>query len=176
MTLKLTAPAALLLATVIGGAAEARPYLMLAADDKGFRAADMGDIQQEGLDTAQITLISAPLAGAPYGGKLAAIMKQRVEFECQGTRWRVTALGYADAKDQPLASDPVSEGWRPVGEDALLATARDAACLRRFRQAMISRDLNLGDIVTNFHKAWSAPAPEPLSDRQKLKQHFDANH
>jgi hypothetical protein len=179
MNVRLMTAAALaagLAASVLASGAQARPYLMLAADNQGFKALDLGDIHQEGIDTAQITLITAPLAGAPYGDKLAALMKQRVEFECEGTRWRVLAVGYADAKDVALASDPVSESWRTAGDDPLLATARDAACLRRYKQALVSRDLNLGDIVTNYHKAWGPAATELPTERELLKRRFDASH
>ena len=164
-----------LAASVLAPRAQARPYLMLSADNQGFRALDLGDIRQEGIDSAQITLISAPLAGAAYGDKRAALMKQRVEFECQGARWRVLSVTYADAKDVQLASQPASEDWRPA-TDPTLAIARDAACLRRYRQTMVSRDLNLGDIVANYHKAWAPAAAEPMTERELVKRRFDASH
>lgn len=165
-----------LAASALAPGAQARPYLMLAADNQGFKALDLGDIHQEGIDTAQATLITAPLAGAPYGDKRAALMKQRVEFECDGERWRVLSVTYADAKDAALASEPADGGWRPSSGDSALAVSRDAACLRRYRQAMVSRDLNLGDIVANYHKAWSAPAPQPMTEKQLLKRNYDAGH
>jgi hypothetical protein len=168
--------AAALAAGVLAPAAQARPYLMLSADDQGFKALDLGGIHQEGIDSAQITLISAPLAGAPYGDKRAALMEQRVEFECQGERWRVLSVTYADAKEAQLASAPAADGWRPVDADPLLVISRDAACLRRYRQAMVSRDLNLGDIVANFHRAWGPAAAEPMTEKELLKRRFDASH
>jgi hypothetical protein len=165
-----------LAASALAPGAQARPYLMLAADNQGFRALDLGDIHQEGIDAAQITLITAPLAGAPYGDKRAALMKQRVEFECQGERWRVLSVIYADAKDAALTSEPADGAWQSTAGDPALAVSRDAACLRRYRQAMVSRDLNLGDIVANYHKAWSQAAPEPLTEKELLKRGFDAGH
>jgi hypothetical protein len=174
---KLMAAAAATIFALTACAAQARPYLMLSADSQGFKALDLGDIHQEGIDSAQITLITAPLAGAAYGdGKLAPIMKQRLEFECQGQRWRVVAVGFADGKDQPLASDPGDKLWKPLGADPLLAASKDAACLRRYRDAMVSRVLNLGEIVTNFHNAWGPAAPEYLTERQLIKRKFDASH
>jgi hypothetical protein len=175
---KLIAVAAGAACALLAGQAQARPYLMLSADNKGFQALDLGDIHQQGIDTAQITLITAPLAGAPYAdGKLAAIRKERLEFECQGERWRVVALGFADAKDQPLASDPGDSVWKAAAkDDAQLAIGRDAACLRRYREAMVSRVLNLGEIVSNYHKAWGPAAPEYMTERQLLKRKFEANH
>jgi hypothetical protein len=165
-----------LAASALAPGARARPYLMLAADNQGFKALDLGDIHQEGIDSAQATLITAPLAGAPYGDKLAALMKQRVEFECQGERWRVVSVAYADAKDKALASEPADGGWQPTAGDPALAISKDAACLRRYRDSMVSRDLNLGDIVANYHKAWSPPATEPMTEKELLKRRFDAGH
>jgi hypothetical protein len=173
---KLAAMAALAAGLAMASQARARPYLMLTADEQGFKALDLGDIHQEGIDTAQVTLISAPLAGARVGDKVAALMKERLEFECQGERWRVLSVGYADAKDVALASDPAASAWRPVAADPLLESSKDAACLRRYKQTLVSRNLNLGDIVSNYHKAWGPAAPEPLTREQLLKQRFDANH
>jgi hypothetical protein len=165
-----------LAASALAPCAQARPYLMLAADNQGFKALDLGDIHAEGIDTAQVTLITAPLAGAPYGDKRAALMKQRVEFDCQGERWRVVSVTYADAKDAALASEQADGGWQPTAGDSALAVSKDAACLRRYRQAMVSRDLNLGDIVANYHRAWSQAASQPMTEKQLLQRRFDAGH
>jgi hypothetical protein len=154
----------------------ARPYLMLAADKTGFKALDLGDIHQQGIDSAQATVISAPLAGATYQDKQAALLKQRVEFECLGDRWRLMSVVYADAKDVTLASDPQVSAWQPLEGDPLLLAAKDAACLRRFKANLVSRDLNLGDIVSNYHKAWGQAAAEPMTERQAQKRLFDLNH
>jgi hypothetical protein len=165
-----------LAASALASGAQARPYLMLSADNQGFRALDLGDIHAEGIDTAQATLITAPLAGAPYGDKRAALMKQRIEFDCQGERWRVLSVAYADAKDSALADEPANGGWQATAGDPALTVSKDAACLRRYRQAMVSRDLNLGDIVANYHKAWSQAAPEPMTEKQLLQRGFEAGH
>jgi len=170
--------AALAVTLAGAGPASARPYLMLAADPTGFKALDLGDIHQEGIDTAQITLISAPLAGEPFGDRIAALKKERVEFDCLGTRWRVVSISYADAHDVLLASEP-SEGaqtWQTSADDPLLPAARDAACLRRYKQTLVSRDLNIGDIVANYHKAWGSAAREPMTENELLKRGYDANH
>ena len=173
---RLLAATMLTAALLAGARAEARPFLMLAADNTGFRALDLGDIHLEGVETSQITLIDAPLAGAPFGEKLAAIKKQRLEFECQGPRWRLLSTAYTDAQEQPLGDEVEASGWRPVGSDAVLAAARDAACLHRYPLAQVSRNLNLGDIVTNYHNAWGPAAAEPLTHAQQVKKQFDASH
>jgi hypothetical protein len=176
MNAKLIAMA--ILASVLATAShvQARPYLMLAADDKGFEALDLGDVHQEGIETAQITVIDAPLAGVRFGDKVAALMRQRLEFECQGGRWRTLAVSYADAKDVAIGAETAPADWRPIEEYPLLGPAKDAACLRRYNQTLVSRNLNLGDIVTNYHKAWGPVAPEPLTPQQQLKQRFEASH
>lgn len=156
--------------------AQARPYLMLAADDKGFEALDLGDIHQEGVETAQITVIDAPLAGVRFGDKVAALMRQRLEFECEGGRWRTVAVSYADAKDVAMGSEAPPTDWRTIDDFPRLSPAKDAACLRRYNQALVSRNLNLSDIVTNYHKAWGPAAAEPLTAQQQLKQRFEASH
>lgn len=178
MTPKLTS--AMILAVGLASAltlqAQARPYLMLAADRTGFKALDLGDIHQQGIDTAQATVISAPLAGAAFGDKRAALMKQRVEFECLGERWRLMSVIYADAKEAPLGSENDVSAWQPLEGDPLLLAAKDAACLRRFKASLVSRDLNLGDIVIRYHKAWGQAAPEPMTERQVQKHLFEVDH
>jgi hypothetical protein len=177
LRLMIAAGLALVLAmSVMAPGAQARPYLMLAADNQGFKALDLGDIHADGIDTAQATLITAPLAGAPYGDRRAALMKQRVEFDCQAERWRVISVTYSDAKDAALANGEADGGWRPTADDSALAVSKDAACLRRYRQTMVSRDLNLGDIVANYHRAWSQAASEPMTEKQLLQRRFDAGH
>jgi hypothetical protein len=156
--------------------AQARPYLMLAADHTGFKALDLGDIRQEGIDSAQITVIEAPLAGVQFGEKVAAVKRERLEFECQGSRWRTLSVSYADAKDAAMGTGTASAEWNTLDDDPLLTPAKDAACLRRYNKTLVSRNLNLGDIVTNYHKAWGPAAPEPLSAQQQLKQRFEAGH
>jgi hypothetical protein len=167
---------AMSLASAMPPAANARPYLMLAADRSGFKALDLGDIHQQGIDTAQATVISAPLAGAAFGDKRAALMKQRVEFECLGERWRLMSVIYADAKETQLGSENEVSAWQPLEGDPLLIAAKDAACLRRFKASLVSRDLNLGDIVIKYHKAWGQAAPEPMTERQVQKHLFEVDH
>ena len=157
-------------------AVEARPYLMLAADNQGFKALDLGDIKPQGVDSAQITLIDAPLAGILFGDKVAAMSKQRLEFECQGARWRSVSVSYADAKEAALGQETQTSDWHPIAGDPLLTPAKDAACLRRYNQTLVSRNLNLGDIVANYRKAWSPAEPEHLTAQQLAKQRFDAGH
>ena len=173
---KLAAAAVLMVGLAIGSPGQARPYLMLAADDKGFRAADLGGIKRQGTDSAQITLIDAPLAGVSFGGAVAALMEEQVEFECQGTRWRTLSIHYADAKEVTMGDEPAAGDWRAIGGDPLLAAAKEAACLRRYNQGLVSRILNLGAMVTNYQKAWGPAPAEPLTRQQLAKQRFDAGH
>ncbi len=176
MTRKMVAAALAILTAALAPRAQARPYLMLSADRTGFKAMDLGDIHQQGVDSAQATVIAAPLAGVAYGDKRAALMKQRVEFQCLGDRWRLISVIYADAKEVQLASDAETSAWQPLEGDPLLLAAKDAACLRRFKASLVSRDLNLGDIVVNYHKAWGTAAAEPLTEREAQKRLYEANH
>src|SRR6185312_5299120 len=68
--------------------AQARPYLMLDADDHGFKALDLGGIGRSQSDEAQATLIEAPLGGVMTDGKLAPLIERRVEVDCGQPRWR----------------------------------------------------------------------------------------
>jgi hypothetical protein len=176
MTRKMVVAALAILTAALAPRAQARPYLMLSADRTGFKAMDLGDIHQQGVDSAQATVIAAPLAGVAYGDKRAALMKQRVEFQCLGDRWRLISVIYADAKEVQLASDAETSAWQPLEGDPLLLAAKDAACLRRFKASLVSRDLNLGDIVVNYHKAWGTAAAEPLTEREAQKRLYEANH
>lgn len=175
MNVKLIA-LAVLVPVLAASPVQARPYLMLAADNKGFKALDLGDIRQEGVETAQITVIDAPLAGVSIGDKVAAVMRRRLEFDCQGARWRSLSVSYADAKDVAMGAEATQTEWQAVDGSPLLAPAKEAACLRRYNQARVSRNLNLGDIVTSYHKAWGPAAPEPLTRQQQFKERFDAGH
>jgi hypothetical protein len=176
MNRKPAAAIALMMALAAASSTQARPYLMLAADNQGFKALDLGDVRLEGVDTAQITLIDAPLAGVRFGDKVAALMKQRLEFECQGGRWRTLSVSYADAKEAVMGAESIPSAWRQISGDLLLTPAKDAACLRRYNQTLVSRNLNLSDIVINYHKAWGPAAAEPLTRQQRLKQQFDISH
>jgi hypothetical protein len=160
----------------LAGQADARPYLMVAADNTGFTALDLGNIVQQGIDTAQVTLISAPLAGAPYADKVAALKMDRLEFECVGDRYRLVSATYTDAKEVEVALDRNGAPWAAVGDDPTLITARDAACLRRYKANLVSRDLNLGEIVANYHRAWSPPASEPPTELDLIKRKWELSH
>jgi hypothetical protein len=136
--------------------AEARPYLMLAADSHGFQAMDLGAIKREGLASAEATLIEAPLAGAPIDGKLAPLVERRMAVDCTAPRWRLLSTAYDDAKEVPLASNPAPQDWVPFGDNAAVASmVQDAACLGRYSEQMVSRFLNLGQILDNYQRVWA---------------------
>ncbi len=164
------------LAALTGGSAQARPYLMLFADQTGFWAMDLGDIKRQGIESVEVTMIQAPLAGAPAGDKLAPLVKRRFAVDCAKTRWRLLSTTYADAKDTVLLNDPTSTDWSAFGEDRFAPVVQDAACLNRFQQQMVSRYLNLGEILANFQRAWAKPQPEPLTQKQLEDQQYQHGH
>ena len=75
-----------LAAAVLALPAEARPYLMVDADDHGFKALDLGAINRSQPDQVQATLIEAPLAGVMIQGRLAPLVERRVEVDCSRPR------------------------------------------------------------------------------------------
>jgi hypothetical protein len=158
--------------------AQARPYLMLSSDEHGFEAMDLGNVRHDGIATAEATLITAPLAGAPYeGDKLAPVVERRVTVDCTSRRWRVTSTTWTDSHEVMLSSDQTVEDWRPFDDDDLIGPqVQDAACLSRFKQQLVSRYLNLGEIFTNYQRAWGRTAPETLTETQLLQQKFRDSH
>ena len=171
-TLKIAALAALTYLALTTGA-WARPYLMLHADDQGFTALDLGDIHPNG-DVAQATLILAPLAGAPYADKVAPLVKQKIEVACQVKRWRVVAAEYADAREVVLARDENAQTWADFGKDDLKSLVQNAACRKLYSQNLVSRHLNIGEILAGYQAAHSKAAPEPKTDRQTLAERTKA--
>jgi hypothetical protein len=124
-------------------------------------------------DRVEATLISAPLAGAPYGDKqLAPLVKQRVEFDCREPRWRVSSQIYADAHEVVLAAGPAPQAWMSLDEDSAASRAQAALCRRQFRQAAVSRFLNVGEILANYQAAHSAAAPQPPTREQLLAERY----
>ncbi len=158
-----------------GGAAQARPYLMLFADDKGFVALDLGDIHRDG-DQAQATVIRAPLAGVAYGAGKADLIKARMAVDCAGGRWRPASITYADDHETVLGVDPGPGPWQALADDPVGAAAADAACRNRFTQQSVSRDLNLGEILAHYRRAWSKGQPEPLTQTQLEAQRYRVAH
>lgn len=127
-------------------------------------------------DTVEATLISAPLAGAPYGDKLAPMVKQRVEFDCHEPRWRVLSRTYADAHEAVLATATTAQEWLPLDGNEVAAPAQAALCNHQFRQAAVSRFLNIGEILANYQAAHGAGAPQPQTREQLLAQRFKNSH
>ena len=124
-------------------------------------------------DRVEATLISAPLTGAPYGDKLLAPMvKQRVEFDCREPRWRVLSQVYADAHEAVLATQTPSPAWLPLDNDTAAPLAQAALCKRQFRQAAVSRFLNVGEILANYQSAHGAGVPQPKTREQLLAERF----
>lgn len=172
--------ALLLVAGVVAGAiaapAQARPYLMLTADDRGFTALDLGGLDRSRPGLVQATLIEAPLAGVSAGGKLAALVERRVEIDCTAPRWRVLSTAWLDGKEQPLVQDNSTLDWKSFAGDDAAPTAQVAACRREYRQALVSRYLNLGEIVANYQAAHAKAAPEPLTQKELNDRQFRNGH
>jgi hypothetical protein len=160
-------------------AAEARPYLMLDADDHGFKALDLAAAPpRDGL--AQATLIEAPLAGAPLasgdGKVLAPLVERRLEIDCQKPRWRTLSVAYLDGQEQRLGEGPADGTWRAFAGDELAPAIQAAACRRQFRQQAVSRYLNLGQILANYQAAHARAAPEPESAKDQIARRFRNGH
>ena len=161
-------------AMALASTAQARPYLMLSADDRGFEALDLGDVRPNG-DVAQATLILAPLAGAPYSDKLAPLVKQKIEVACEVRRWRVVSADYTDAREVLLAHDPNAGDWSDFGQDdALKSLVQNAACRKLYSQNLVSRYLNLGEILAGYQAAHSKAMPEPKTEQQLLAERAKA--
>jgi hypothetical protein len=156
--------------------AQARPYLMLEADDHGFQALDLGGIDRSRPDVAQATLIEAPLAGVMTGGKLAPLVERRVEIDCGEPRWRVLSTAWLDGKEQPLGQDQTAKDWAGFGQDDLAPAVQAAACRREYRQALVSRYLNLGEIVANYQAAHAKAAPQPMTEKEIQDRKFRNGH
>ena len=171
-TLKIAALAALTCLALTTGA-RARPYLMLHADDQGFTALDLGDIHPNG-DVAQATLILAPLAGAPYADKVAPLVKQKIEVACQVKRWRVVSATYTDASEVVLARDDNAGDWVDFEHDEVKSLVQSAACLKLYSQNLVSRRLNIGEVLAGFQAAHSKAPPEPKTDQQLLAERAKA--
>lgn len=127
-------------------------------------------------DRVEATLISAPLAGAPYGDKLAPMVKQRVEFDCHEPRWRMLSRAYTDAHEVLLGTAAVTQEWQDFGDDPAASLAQAALCKHQFRQAAVSRFLNVGEILANYQAAHGAGVPQPKTREQLLAEHFKNSH
>lgn len=171
-TLKIVSVSALF-AMTMASAVQARPYLMLYADDKGFTALDLGDIHADG-DVAQATLILAPLAGAPYSDKVAPLIKQKVEVACAANRWRVVSADYADAREVVLAHDGNGSAWTDFDKDDVKSLVQNAACRKLYAQNLVSRHLNIGEILAGYQAAHGKAAPEPKTEQQQLAERAKA--
>jgi hypothetical protein len=165
-----------LAAAVLALPAQARPYLMLDADDHGFRALDLGGIDRSQPGQVQATLIEAPLAGVMTEGKLAPLIERRVEIDCGQPRWRVLSTAWLDGKEQALGQDQTPQDWAAFGKDDPGFAVQAAACRREYRQQLVSRYLNLGEILANFQAAHAKAAPEPLTEKELQDRKFRNGH
>lgn len=161
--------------------AQARPYLMLDADDHGFKALDLGGIgrgqaNEAQPNEAQATLIEAPLAGVTTDGKLAPLIERRVEIDCSQPRWRVLSTAWLDGKEQTLGQDQTAQDWTAFGADGIGPTVQAAACRREYRQQLVSRYLNLGEILANYQAAHAKAAPEPMTAKELQDRKFRNGH
>ena len=156
--------------------AQARPYLMLDADDHGFQALDLGGIDRSRPDLVQATVIEAPLGGVMTAGKLAPLIERRVEIDCGQSRWRVLSTSWLDGREQTLGQDQAAQGWATFGRDDTASTVQAAACKRQFKQTLVSRYLNLGEILANYQAAHAKAAPEPRSEKELQARKFANGH
>ena len=156
--------------------AQARPYLMLNADDKGFQALDLGGIDRTQPSLVKATTIDAPLAGVMTGGKLAPLVERRVEIDCAQPRWRVLSTAWLDGKEQALGQDPTAKDWAAFGQDDVGPIVQAAACRREFRSQLVSRYLNLGEILANFQAAHAKGAAEPRTAQELQDHKFKNGH
>ena len=152
--------------------AQARPYLMLNADDRGFQALDLGVIDRSQPGTVQAILIDAPLAGIPVNDRLAPLAERRIEVDCARTRWRVRSVAYVDGAEQAMGQDGKAGEWTPTTGDDIAAAVQAAVCQRQYNQAMVSRYFNLGQILANYQSAHSKAAPEPQTENDLLARRF----
>ena len=156
--------------------AAARPYLMLDADEHGFKALDLGGIDRSQADVAQATVVEAPLAGVPVDGKLAPLVERRVAVDCVRARWRVVSVTYVDGQERAMGKDEDPQPWMAFGADDVGATVQAAACSRTFRQQAVSRYLNLGEILANYQAAHAKAATEPRTEKELQDQKFRNGH
>ena len=156
--------------------AQARPYLMLNADDQGFQALDLGGLDRTQPGLVQATLIEAPLAGVQTGGQLAPLVERRVEIDCGGARWRVLSTAWLDGKEQALGQDQTARAWTAFGQDDLALVVQAAACRREYKETLVSRYLNLGEILANFQAAHAKAAPEPQTEKELQDRKFRNGH
>jgi hypothetical protein len=165
---------ALLAAVLVltAGPAFARPYLMLYADDAGFKALDLGGMDRTQSGQVEVTLIEAPLAGAPVNGRLAPLIERRVQVSCGQPTSRLISTAYVDGQENQMGSDPISGAWRPFGPDPLGPQVQAAACERKYRQQAVSRFLNLGEILANYQAAHARAKPEPIPEKDRLDRAY----
>ena len=165
-----------LAAVVVSLPAQARPYLMVDADDHGFKALDLGAINRSQPDQVQATLIEAPLSGVMVQGKLAPLVERRVEVDCGQPRWRFLSTAWLDGKEQSLGQEQTTADWTRFGQDDLGSAVQAAACRREYRQQLVSRYLNLGEILANYQAAHAKAAPEPMTEKELQTRKFQNGH
>jgi hypothetical protein len=168
--------AAGLAAVLLALPAQARPYLMLDADEHGFTALDLGGIDRSQAGQTRATLIDAPLAGVMTQGKLAPLVERRVEVDCGEPRWRVLSTAWLDGKEQAIGQDQTAQDWTAFGQDGLGQAVQAAACRREYRQQLVSRFLNLGEILANYQAAHAKAAPEPMTAKELQDRKFKNGH
>jgi hypothetical protein len=165
-----------LAAAVLAQPALARPYLMLDADDHGFKALDLGGVDRGEAGQVRATLIEAPLSGVMTNGKLAPLIERRIEVDCGQPRWRVLSTAWLDGKEQAIGQDQTAQAWAPFGGDDIGPAVQAAACRREYRQQLVSRYLNLGEILANYQAAHAKAAPEPPTEKELQDRKFRNGH
>lgn len=156
--------------------AQARPYLMLDANAQGFKALDLGGIDRSQPTQVKATVIEAPLAGVMIDGRLAPLVERRVEVDCSQPRWRFLSTAWFDGKEQPLGQEQTAQDWTAFGQDDIGSAVQAAACRREYRQQLVSRYLNLGEILANYQAAHAKAAPEPPTEKELQTRKFQNGH
>jgi hypothetical protein len=126
--------------------------------------------------TVEVTLIDGFLAGSAYGDKVAPLVERRVEVDCAEDRWRTLSSTFVDAHEVVLASGTRGEDWRPFGGSVMGPVVQAAACKREYRQAAVSRYLNIGEVLANYQAAHGAGVPQPQTREQLLAQRYKNSH
>jgi hypothetical protein len=168
--------AGLAAAALLALPAQARPYLMLDADDHGFQALDLGGIDRSQPGQALATVIEAPLAGVTIDGKLAPLIERRIAVDCSQARWRSLSTAWLDGKEQALGQDKTAQDWKAFGQDDVGSVVQAAACRREYKQTLVSRYLNLGEILANYQAAHAKAAPEPQTEKELQARKFANGH
>ena len=109
-------------------------------------------------------------------GRLAPLVERRVEIDCARPRLRVLSTAWLDGREQALGQDQTARAWADFAKDDPASAAQAAACRREYRAALVSRYLNLGEILANYQAAHAKAAPEPPTEKEIRDHKFRNGH